>query len=76
MVDEQSREGLEKTAVALTNVITRLKEQKQLNQALIQQSMQFVELSLDMLSPSIRNMNYGEKKSSGPKGRSVFDSKA
>lgn len=74
--DEKVKEELETQTVILTNTITQLKQQEQLNKALIQQSMQFVELSLDMMKPSIRNMNYGGKKSSDSTDRSVFDSKA
>ncbi|SFA88197.1 FlgN protein [Lentibacillus halodurans] len=76
LTDEQAKNDLEKTTVQLTDTITRVKKQEQLNQDLIRQSMQFVELSLDMMKPSIRNMNYGEKKASGGTDRSVFDSKA
>lgn len=74
--DEQAKEDLERTAVKLTNMITHLKQQEQLNQALIQQSMQFVELSLEIMKPSIRHMNYGGKQASGSPERSVFDSRA
>lgn len=74
--DEQSKRELEKITITLTETITELKQQEQLNQSLIQQSMQFVELSLNMMKPSIRNLNYGGKKSSDSTDRSVFDSKA
>ncbi|WP_164668080.1 flagellar protein FlgN [Virgibacillus doumboii] len=75
--DEQTKDELETAAIDLTNTITKLKQQEQLNQALIQQSRQFVELSLDMMKPSIRNMNYGGKETaSNSSERSVFDSKA
>lgn len=71
--DEQSKKELEKVTITLTETITELKQQEQLNQSLIQQSMQFVELSLNMMKPSIRNMNYGGKKSSDSTERSVFE---
>jgi len=74
--DEQEKNELETTTVKLTNTITQLKQQEELNQALIRQSMQFVELSLDMMRPSIRNRNYGQKQTAGSPERSVFDSKA
>lgn len=73
-VDEKKE--LENKTIALTEAITSLKQQEQLNQALIQQSMQFVQLSLDMMNPSIKNMNYGNNKEAAPMKRSVFDSKA
>ncbi|MBP1947982.1 flagellar protein FlgN [Virgibacillus litoralis] len=74
--DEQTKNELEEITITLTKTITELKQQEQLNQSLIQQSMQFVELSLNMMKPSIRNMNYGGNKSSDSAERSVFDSKA
>lgn len=75
--DEQAKADLETTAINLTTIVTKLKQQEQLNQTLIQQSMQFVEISLDMMQPSIRNMNYGGKETvSNSSKRSVFDSKA
>ncbi|MFB4167828.1 flagellar protein FlgN [Virgibacillus sp. JSM 102003] len=76
MNDKQSKNELEEITITLTETITELKQQEQLNQSLIQQSMQFVELSLNMMKPSIRNMNYGGNKSSDSTERSVFDSKA
>lgn len=75
--DESESNMLEKATIALTEVITKLKQQEQLNQALINQSMQFVQLSLDTMNPSIKNMNYGNtEKESDATGRSAFDSKA
>ncbi|WP_188454139.1 flagellar protein FlgN [Virgibacillus oceani] len=76
LANENERDELEKITVSLTEVITKLKGQEQLNQALINQSMQFVQLSLDMLNPSIKNMNYGKKEDTDTIKRSVFDSKA
>lgn len=75
--DPVQSEKLEQATVALTEVITRLIQQEQLNHQLINQSMKFVQLSLDTMNPSIRNMNYGNnnKVSSGG-NRSAFDSKA
>ncbi|MFC4557527.1 flagellar protein FlgN [Virgibacillus kekensis] len=75
VIDQQDKRELEAAAVELTNVITQLKQQEQLNQALIRQSMQFVELSLETMKPSIQSFNYGGNKTSAP-GRSVFDSRA
>ncbi|PAV31014.1 flagellar protein FlgN [Virgibacillus profundi] len=78
ITDEQEKITLGNITIKLTQSITKLKQQEQLNQALINQSMQFVQLSLDMMNPSIKNMNYGNKKGSEPEPnkRSVFDSKA
>ncbi|TFJ93301.1 flagellar protein FlgN [Lentibacillus salicampi] len=74
--DEKVKEKLERTAINLTHLMTQLKQQEQLNQGLIKQSMQFVDLSLNMMTPSLKHMNYGGKKSAGSPERSVFDSKA
>lgn len=76
LTDEQEQQDLEQMTIELTKAITQLKQQEQLNQALIQQSMQFVQLSLDMLSPTIQNINYGKSKEAEGSKRSVFDSKA
>ncbi len=68
---------LEKITAELTYMIKDIKEQEHLNHGLIQQSLQFVHMSLHMLQPSIEQMNYGEKQEQQPNvKRSVFDSKA
>lgn len=76
--DEGEQQALEANAVRLAEALINLKQQEQLNVALIQQSMQFVQLSIDLLSPSLANINYSNKtdmdKSSA--NRSLFDSKA
>lgn len=76
--DEGEQQALEASAVRLAEALINLKQQEQLNVALIQQSMQFVQLSIDLLSPSLANINYNNKtdmdKSSA--NRSLFDSKA
>jgi len=76
LTDEQEKQELEEKTIQLTEAITELKHQEQLNQALIQQSMQFVQLSLDMLNPTIQSMNYGKSQDTEGSKRSVFDSKA
>lgn len=76
LTDEQEKLELEEKTIQLTEAITELKHQEQLNQALIQQSMQFVQLSLDMLNPTIQSMNYGKSQDTEGSKRSVFDSKA
>lgn len=76
LVEEEEKRLLEASAVRLTEAVVTLKQQEQLNIALIQQSMQFVQLSLDLLSPSLTNMNYGKEQKHPPINRSVFDSKA
>ncbi|MUK90805.1 flagellar protein FlgN [Ornithinibacillus sp. L9] len=74
--DEREQKEVEEVTVALTEIMLKLKQQEQLNMALIQQSMQFVQLSLDLMSPSLKNMNYGNEKEKSTVNRSMFDSKA
>lgn len=74
--DEATGTAMAQITTSLTEIITALKQQEQLNQALIQQSMKFVELSLDMMNPSIKNINYGNKQPNESTNRSLFDSKA
>jgi flagellar biosynthesis/type III secretory pathway chaperone len=74
--DEKAKQKLEQTAIQLTNIITQLKLQEQLNHALINQSMQFVHMSLDVMNPSINQVNYGNKREMQVVERSLFDSKA
>ncbi|MCF3943440.1 flagellar protein FlgN [Oceanobacillus alkalisoli] len=78
MINETDKRELEEVAIGLTKVITELKAQEKLNLALINQSMQFVHMSLDLMSPSLKNMNYSntDKPSTEQPNRSIFDSKA
>lgn len=76
LMDDDEKE-LEQKVLKLVEEIVKLKQVEQLNQELIEQSMAFVQLSLDMLQPSEKNRNYTET----PNGeqhdhRSVFDSRA
>lgn len=74
--DKIETAALEEVTIKLTKAITNLKANEQLNMALINQSMQFVQVSLDLLSPSLKNLNYGDQSEGEEPGRSVFDSKA
>ncbi len=57
--------------------IMKLKEQNELNQQLLITSLQFVNLSLDLLRPQDRNYNYDKTNQEPPKNmKSMFDSKA
>ncbi|WP_179151879.1 flagellar protein FlgN [Oceanobacillus senegalensis] len=73
---EADKEALAKAMKDLTELIIELRNQEKLNQTLLQQSMQFVQLSLDMMAPSIKNMNYGiqQVKADNQTNRSLFDS--
>ncbi|MFD1067698.1 flagellar protein FlgN [Oceanobacillus locisalsi] len=75
-LDGEEKENLEKAAVALTDTITALKRQEQLNKTLLEESMKFVQLSMELVNPTIQSMNYGAGSSEKVSGRSLFDSKA
>jgi flagellar biosynthesis/type III secretory pathway chaperone len=73
------RAMLEKLRDELSAVISELKNINLLNQQLTQQSLQFVNMMLDMFMPRPQNMNYvAPNKATTPyeAGRSLFDSKA
>lgn len=75
--DEAEKQTLEQAVTSLVEVIVRLKESEHLNRSLLEQSMQFVHLSLDMLQPTTKNINYGannQQRLANSK-QSVFDSK-
>ncbi|WP_026772256.1 MULTISPECIES: flagellar protein FlgN [Sediminibacillus] len=77
--DKQEKIDLENRFLKLTNVLYDLKKQENLNQDLTKQSLQFIQMSIDMMDPSLKNMNYGSNKSQQqPQSskRSLFDSKA
>ncbi|GGM35452.1 hypothetical protein GCM10011351_21940 [Paraliobacillus quinghaiensis] len=73
------KEALEAVTTTLAEVLVKLKQQEQLNQQLTQQSLQFVQLSMNMIAPTIQSINYSNKNKSSADNsskRSVFDSKA
>lgn len=75
--DGSEKEQLEIVMSKLINVIIELRNVEKLNNDLMVQSMQFVQLSLDLLQPSLSRMNYDNKKHSQASfDQSVFDSKA
>lgn len=75
--DGTEKTEFEKVMSALIDAIVELREVEQLNKELMEQSMQLVQLSLDMLQPSINRMNYdGKQNIQESTKRSVFDSKA
>lgn len=75
--DETEKKSLEKQFVSLTDLIIELKNQEQLNNELIQQSLQFIQLSLGMMNPTMQNMNYSkQQETEKTPNRSMFDSKA
>lgn len=75
--DNKDKQQLENVVGLLVEAIVELKQVEQLNQELMIQSMQYVQLSLDMLQPSIQRMNYDQKQTIQESVKqSVFDSKA
>lgn len=75
-LDGEEQKMAEDAAITLTDTITELKRQEQLNKALLEESMKFVQLSMELVNPSIKSMNYGAASSDKLSGRSLFDSKA
>ncbi|GGP06956.1 flagellar protein FlgN [Oceanobacillus neutriphilus] len=75
-LDVEEQKMAEDAAVALTDTIRELKRQEHLNKALLEESMKFVQLSMELVNPSIQSMNYGTASSDKMSGRSLFDSKA
>lgn len=68
---------LEKQIVKLIEVIVQLRSTEQLNEELLQQSMEFVQTSLDLFDPTMKNYNYNNRLSEqSSKNRSIFDSRA
>ncbi|WP_026672376.1 flagellar protein FlgN [Alkalihalobacterium bogoriense] len=80
MTSPEEQEVLEKLQQELLEEIEGLKAENELNQQLIQDSLRFVNLSLDMLSPQQdEDVNYKRPKSNqyeGGASRSIFDSRA
>ncbi|TFB24381.1 flagellar protein FlgN [Filobacillus milosensis] len=75
---EAEKEKLQTVYENLIVNLADLKQQEALNQDLIQQSLQFIELSMEMFQPNSKNMNYDKPKGQQGKSssQSVFDSKA
>lgn len=78
LTDENEQKKLEATSTKLAKTLVQLKAQEGLNHELTEQSMQFVQMNLDLISPTIEQVNYGNKKEQNdPQSkRSIFDSKA
>ncbi|GEM04736.1 hypothetical protein HMI01_17240 [Halolactibacillus miurensis] len=76
--EASDREALEEKATALLAYVVDIKQQEDLNRQLLKQSLQFVQLQMDMIEPSVESLTYGTKKAKDDPAtkRSVFDSKA
>ncbi|MDQ0159659.1 flagellar protein FlgN [Alkalibacillus salilacus] len=76
--DPEKKEHLEALYEKLVYTLADLKQQEQLNRDLTEQSLQYVELTLDMLQPKHqKDLNYHKQQQSNQStDRSIFDSKA
>lgn len=76
--DASEREALEEKATTLLAYVVDIKQQEDLNRQLLKQSLQFVQLQMDIMQPSVESLTYGNKKAKDDPTtkRSVFDSKA
>ncbi|HHY74193.1 MAG TPA: flagellar protein FlgN [Bacillus bacterium] len=76
--DSSEQQKLTKIKAELQTQINALSDRNKLNQQLLQQSLQFVNLSLDLLTPDIDAYNYGRpgQAEQYEEGRSIFNSKA
>lgn len=75
----EQKQQLEAARNRLLSVVDRLQQQNELNQQLIFQSLQFVNITLDLLRPRPEQMNYSGQEVRGTKAvnkKSYFDSKA
>ncbi|UOR11670.1 flagellar protein FlgN [Halobacillus amylolyticus] len=75
-VEGVERERLQEAYDSFIIVLADLKQQEVLNAELTKQSLQFINVSLDLLQPSLNQMNYGKPAGTVEQKRSVFDSKA
>ena len=78
-VSDEERGKLLGQRERLLQLVNQLKSQNQLNQQLIYNSLQYVNLTLDMLRPAPpADFNYKKPTNAAPKGinRGMFDSKA
>ncbi|MFJ6412359.1 flagellar protein FlgN [Terribacillus saccharophilus] len=78
ITDQKLAFQFEQELIGLTETVTELKKQEALNRQLLEQSMQFLQISLDMLAPSIQSLNYGTPNQDQQRrqNRALFDSKA
>jgi flagellar biosynthesis/type III secretory pathway chaperone len=78
ILPQTERIKLETIANELTELVYELKDQNYLNQQLVHHSLQFVNVSMNLLRPQPENMNYGppaKKKPSEKNAPGIFNSK-
>lgn len=83
LLDLQDAEKVSEIANHLKEIIMNLAETNSLNQQLLQQSMQFVNVSLNLLKPTQKSINYGKPSGNniqtnaiGKQGNSLLNIKA
>ena len=80
LLDGPDKDKLSELQENLSKIILELQEKNALNQQLLQYSLQFINLNLDLLAPEPELPNYtktqNEVSDNANIGRSVFDSKA
>jgi flagellar biosynthesis/type III secretory pathway chaperone len=59
VVDESARNKLDRLRSELKNMITEIQQRNELNQQMLFQSLQFVNLSLNLIAPQPEDYNYG-----------------
>ncbi len=79
-VSTKERELLSELQYALLDEIYKLRKSNELNQSLIAESLQFVNLSLDLLNPGVEELQYRRpeerEESNSRRNPAIFDSKA
>lgn len=77
ILTQSDRLKLEAITEELAELVYELKEQNFLNQQLVHQSLQFVNVSMNLLRPQPENMNYGPpaRKKSEKMNPGIFNSK-
>ncbi|WP_017726237.1 flagellar protein FlgN [Halalkalibacterium ligniniphilum] len=79
-LEEKERELLEKLQRTLVQEVDALKKQNETNQQLIEESLRFVNMSLDLLLPDPEDVYYQrpqqKERHAYEEGYSIFDSKA
>lgn len=76
-IDDQKKDKLAELREELLEVAQKLQKHNELNSELVKQSLQFVQMSLDMFYPKTPEFNYGPLKQSGAsRANSLFNRKA
>ena len=76
---QQHKDTLQQARERLIDVIEQLKKRNDLNQKMIFQSLQFVNMTLDLVQPRPEQMNYSNDiggRSAAPQKKTYFDSQA